>query len=312
MLLIYVNSCIVQLRLMFIFVTLFYLSPLVYGNSCKAIFTPYAVPPGFNQGIYDQTMLIYDNLSVSELTHINPASSLSQAEKSHLVSLVMSASRLLEKNDNINQILQLLPERQRDTFEKIVTLFLSAKQGTLTEINDFLEQLLQSGKYEAWFEFVAKLHQEIPKMSSIPPVGLETIQISESIRDFYAFTGFVIHSDPSQNSYVRFTQPLPWFSNQSLTKHFIKRTQRDGYPMLQEKELLDAANKFILSSRPGQIVFLRSDGTYVVYDPTTKELAVVSGDNRIITYYILSPRYNRPEDLAAYMKYVFMDPPPRN
>ena len=301
-----------RLHSKFIFLVLTCLCPLAHGNSCKSIFTPYVVPPGFDQEIYDQVMLAYDSLSVTELRHTNPSSPTTPLEKTHLVSLAMSAKKLSANKDEINQMSQHLPERQRDTFEKVFILFISAKQGNLNEITDFLEQLLRDRKYEVWFEFVAKLHQSTPQMSSIPKVGLEELQISQSIRDFYASTGFTISSNPKENAYVRFTQPLPWFSKRSLTKHFDKRTKKDGYPMQHEQELLDAANNFILSARPGQMAFLRNDGTYAVYDLATKELAIVSGDHRIVTYYILSDRYRRPEDLAAYMKYVFTEPPSRN
>jgi hypothetical protein len=286
--------------------------PFAHSNNCQWIFSPYKVPPGFEQEVYDKTMLIYSTTAqpFMDVQHAKPNSITTPLEKIHLVALIMSASK--ELIDNPSLLSQHLPERQRDTFEKLAALFVSARHGNMNEIVGFLEQLLRDHRYEVWFEFVAKLHQSMQKMPYPAPIAYEEIRISESIKDFYMKTGLSIQPDPKVNSYARFTQPLPWFSKHSLTKHFEKRTKKDGYPMQHEQELVDAANKFILSSRPDQITFLRNDGTYAVYDLATKELAIVSGDNRIITYYILSNRYQRPEDLAAYMKYVFTEPPSRN
>jgi hypothetical protein len=301
-----------SLRSLFVVVITLLAAPFAHGNNCQSIFSPYKVPPGFEQEVYDKTMLIYSTTArpFTEVQHAKPNSITTPLEKIHLVALIMSASK--ELIDNPSLLSQHLPERHRDTFEKLAALFISARHGNMNEIVGFLEQLLRDHKYEVWFEFVAKLHQSMQRMPYPPPIASEEIRISESIKDFYMKTGLSIQPDPKIDSYSRFTRPLPWSSKQSLTKHFIKRTQKDGYPMQHEQELMDAANNFILSSRQDQITFLRNDGTFALYDLSTKELAIVSANHRIITYYILSERYKKPEDLAAYMKYVFTEPPSRN
>ncbi len=286
-------------------------APFAYSNSCKSIFSPYKVPRGFQQNIYDQAMWIFQTSAIPfvESKHANPESATTPSEKVHLVALIMAGNLNLESINYLSEWSQHLPIRQRETFEKLATLHAYAMRGNVDEMYGYLEQLLRDKKYELWFEFVAKLHQSMQSVPYPATPGLSGVPITQSIKNFFENTGLVINADAKKVSYASFTQPIPWFSSESLTRHFDKRTRKDGYPMLQEQELLDAANNFILNSRSEQITFLRNDGTYAIFDPATKELAIVSGDNRIITYYILSERYKKPKDLAAYMKYVFTEPP---
>ncbi len=284
------------------------------GRSCNDILSPYKVPPGFQQDVYEKALSAYQKIAKPFETarFTNPNSVTTPAEKIHLYALITAADLGTDDMAPLTKWSQHLPERQRETFEKLAQLSIRAKKGNLNEVSGFLEKLLEDGKYAVWFEFVTKFHLGMQNVESEPVSEFGQIPVSDSIKSFLSKSGITVSQHSASHTYLRFSQPLMWSTPQSLTKHFIKRTQKDGYPFLTEQDLLNAANNFLLSRRADQMTFLRPDGTYAVYDLSTKELAIVSADNKIITYYILSTRYQHPDDLATYMKYVFTEPPARN
>lgn len=281
-----------------------------FSITCQSIFASYRTPPGFNQAKYDEAMTFIDQMMSGIEVRSNPNSTTTVREKNHLFALVIAADINMGNIGSIHNYSRYIPERMRDTFEKMARLFAISRSGDVSGIINFLEGLLRDKKFDQWFEFISHIHQALQKV--IPDhTSPFDFKHSQQILDFYSQIGIKV-SDPQDSTYPAYESPLPWISPISLTRHFKKRTQTDGFQMTKESELVNAANKFILSSRDGQTLFSRADGTYAKFDSNTKELAIISSTHEIITYFILNRHNSHPDNLAGYMAHVFTDPPQRN
>lgn len=199
-----------------------------------------------------------------------------------------------------------IPSERRATFVKMAEMLQKARQGNVDQLVIMMDNLLQKGRYSEWLDFMANMHLMMQN-HSVTYDARGFFPESSSIVNYAQRMGVKAY-DPN---YIIYTKPLPWESESSLNRHFKKRTRKDGYAFATPENLRDAANDFILSQRRGQILFIRDGSTVVKYDINTKELAIISANNEIITYYILDPRYRSPSDMDEYISFVFLSPPGR-
>ena len=218
----------------------------------------------------------------------------------------------LENLGEVRTISLALPERLQDLFVKMATTMASARAGDLDHVIAFMKGLIAEERYQDWLNMITDFHQALKKLPSEIEQPFKLV-LSDSISEYFRELGFdlaqVYDEGTDQLAYPRFYEALEWKTAHSLTTHFKKRTQKDGMDLRTEADLVAAANSFLRGSEPNQIVFYRSDGTLVKYDSSTSELAIVSPEQTIITYYFV--KYRPAEELAAYMKYVFREPPQR-
>jgi hypothetical protein len=296
----------------FVFIHLFFSCSPVFSATCQDLFTAYQVPPGFNQQLYNQSYLAVRQLLGQLNDDLELVSSAKRSNKSHLIALALSSGITAENFGELAHWSSRLPDSEQERFEQIVLFLVPSLTGDVSVVTDYLKKLILYRDYQRWFAVISSLHMVLKNLPFEHSTQFSQ-ELSDSIHDLYALVGISIETRQSEKfEYPSVMNPLAWLSPQSLKRHFKKRTQKDGYQMSTEQDLLDAANQFALSYRPEQIFFARSDGTYAKYDPVTKELVIISSNNKIITYYILSSRYRNPDDLTSYMAYLFLEPPPNN
>ena len=293
-------------------ILLLFWSTSAHAITCEGLLSDYKVPQGFNQEIYDISLHQFRLFTDRMITH-NPDSEFSIYDKQHVLSLVSAASLRLEDMDKAEAFSERLPSRYRPLFLKMAALMATALSGDLDEIIKFLKTLVEEERYQEWLNAIADLHRSIRNLPTDVQLPYK-LKVTDSIKEYFNEIGFnlnqVYDEDSDTLSYPQIHGPLDWQSVQSLTSHFIKRTKKDGMDLESERDLVREANRFLEVSKPNQIVFYRNDGTLVKYDSVTSEMAIVSNDNKIITYYFI--KYRPPEELAAYMKYVFREPPKRS
>ncbi len=124
--------------------------------------------------------------------------------------------------------------------------------------------------------------------------------------EFSQRMGLIPHNAIEDLFYQR---DLEWVSAKSLRKHFNKRVKNNELDIASEEELLLTANAFLRSQGPAQVLYQRTDGLIFKYDSWTKELALVSAEGKIITYYTLLDEYRQTDSTNDYLGRTFLGLP---
>lgn len=147
----------------------------------------------------------------------------------------------------------------------------------LTLMSRRLDELLREGDYESWWHTLSQFQSK----ASLQSRPLED-EVHPSWWHLERQLG-LIYAPEAQEV---FNRDFEWISEKSLRKHFNKRT-KEGFPLESHEDLLNLANQFLRSKKDGQILFRQSENILIKYDPTTLEIAVLSPQGKIITYYII-------------------------
>ncbi len=286
-------------------VSLFCHSALATPSFCSTVFwEPSLQIENFNHGLYSE--LLGDVQGAFSHPRKEVGKGLEkQWRVSQVLSFIVALDVKLENLHRLDEWSRFLPGEFRDLFQKMAVTLANARVGELHEIVKFLEQLLVNQEYARWLDLVAELHFAHRTGGVDGKAFPSEIVVSDSVRSFYKKVGLAIEADPNQYSYPFFDQPLLWRNQSSLKQHFKKRVGKDGLKMNHQSELLAAANDFLMSRRDQQISFVRHDGVVVKYDSATKELAIVSAENRIITYYFVNNKYRSAEEQPYNLVDIF-------
>ena len=190
-----------------------------------------------------------------------------------------------------------------DPFARNLALF-----GRMIEHKDmtlFIEkadQMVAEKDFDSWVRLVLRIQRGYLTGDEKNFFG----SLHPSWTEFSQRMGLIPHNAIEDLFYQR---DLEWVSAKSLRKHFNKRVKNNELDIASENELLMTANAFLRSQGPAQVLYQRTDGLIFKYDSWTKELALVSAEGKIITYYTLLDEYRQTDSTNDYLGRTFLGLP---
>ena len=186
--------------------------------------------------------------------------------------------------------------------QKLIQLAKLIENKDFTLLIETADKLVAEKDFEQWVRMVIMVQRGYIERTDDPFYESP----HPTWQDFSQRMGLMAHSKIQDLFQQKVFQ---WISAKSLRKYFNKRLKNNELDIQSEEDLLALANSFLNSQNSTQIIFQRPDGLIFKYDNFTRELALLSSDGKIITYYILNEDYRITDTLDDHLARTFLGIP---
>jgi hypothetical protein len=243
-------------------------------------------------------------VSKVELATLSPEQKQIVSEMQALTKRIQSGEFLavVEVGLVLTKFLANVPVETTDPFIRNLVLFSRlAHHKDYTLLLETGERLIAEENFESWVRLVIRVQDAYLKDNfSIPNSHPTWVEFSRQM-------GLVPHATLQE----LFNQSdFEWISAKSLERHFRIRVERKELDIQSEEELVQVANRFLQVQSSSHVIYQRKDGFIFKYDYVTKELALLSPDGKIITYYTVIDKYRKFNSKIDYIGRAFLGLPP--